>query len=140
MGIQSAGSLHTMKFFIVAALCAVSMAAPEGRRLRPEEHWRPAQGRDLSKYKPRGAMVDANGDDLMVKINKVAAEMRATASPSNHKDAGKPKAAVALRAPPAREGLLVVLRLLGTPGLGRWLSSSMTPGSAVVPSSLRTMS
>merc|ERR1712076_26759 len=106
MGIQSAGSLHTMKFFIVAALCAVSMAAPEGRRLRPEEHWRPAQGRDLSKYKPRGAMVDANGDDLMVKINKVAAEMRAAASPSNHKDAGKPKAACGIEGP-AREGRIV---------------------------------
>merc|ERR1712076_199006 len=106
MGIQSAGSLHTMKFFIVAALCAVSMAAPEGSRLRPEEHWRPAQGRDLSKYKPRGAMVDANGDDLMVKINKVAAEMRAAASPSNHKDAGKPKAACGIEGP-AREGRIV---------------------------------
>merc|ERR1712226_1673629 len=106
MGIQFAGSLHTMKFFIVAALCAVSMAAPEGRRLRPEEHWRPAQGRDLSKYKPRGAMVDANGDDHMVKINKVAAEMRAAASPSNHKDAGKPKAACGIEGP-AREGRIV---------------------------------
>merc|ERR1712127_584852 len=106
MGIQSAESLHIMKLFIIAALCAVSMAAPEGRRLRPEEHWRPAQGRDLNKYKPRGAMVDANGDDLMVKINKVAAEMRAAASPSNHKDAGKPKAACGIEGP-AREGKIV---------------------------------
>merc|ERR1712212_136987 len=71
----------SMRFLIVAALCAIASAAPEGRRLRPEEHWRPAQGRDLSKYKPRAAMVDANGDDLMEKINRVAAEMRA-ASPS----------------------------------------------------------
>merc|ERR1711971_112285 len=54
-----------MRFLIIAALCAIAAAAPEGRRLRPEEHWRPAQGRDLSKYKPRAAMVDANGDDLM---------------------------------------------------------------------------
>merc|ERR1711935_267886 len=67
---------------------------------------RPAQGRDLNKYKPRGAMVDANGDDLMVKINKVAAEMRAAASPSNHKDAGKPKAACGIEGP-AREGKIV---------------------------------
>ena len=66
-----------------------SKAAPEGRRLRPEEHWRPAQGRDLSKYKPRAAMVDAKGDDLMKKINRVAAEMRANASPTNKKDLGK---------------------------------------------------
>merc|ERR550517_1243248 len=34
-----------MRFLIVAALCAIASAAPEGRRLRPEEHWRPAQGR-----------------------------------------------------------------------------------------------
>merc|ERR1712088_791521 len=72
----------SMRFLIVAALCAIASAAPEGRRLRPEEHWRPAQGRDLSKYKPRAAMVDANGDDLMEKINRVAAEMRASASPA----------------------------------------------------------
>merc|ERR1711971_1347133 len=62
-----------MRFLIIAALCAIAAAAPEGRRLRPEEHWRPAQGRDLSKYKPRASMVDANGDDLMEKINRVAA-------------------------------------------------------------------
>merc|ERR1712037_44280 len=79
----------SMRFLIVAALCAIASAAPEGRRLRPEEHWRPAQGRDLSKYKPRAAMVDANGDDLMEKINRVAAEMRASASPSNG-DSGGP--------------------------------------------------
>merc|ERR1712037_750914 len=60
----------SMRFLIVAALCAIASAAPEGRRLRPEEHWRPAQGRDLSKYKPRAAMVDANGDDPMEKINR----------------------------------------------------------------------
>merc|ERR1712127_476406 len=106
MGIQSAESLHIMKLFIIAALCAVSMAAPEGRRLRPEEHWRPAQGRDLNKYKPRGAMVDANGDDLMVKINKVAAEMRASGSFSSKKDAGNPKAACGIQGPLAGERIV----------------------------------
>merc|ERR1712060_885265 len=71
------------------------------------EHWRPAQGRDLSKYKPRAAMVDANGDDLMEKINRVAAEMRA-ASPSNKKDLGQPKAACGIEGPAAKEGRIVV--------------------------------
>merc|ERR1712130_794025 len=95
---------HTnMRFLIVAALCAIASAAPEGRRLRPEEHWRPAQGRDLSKYKPRAAMVDANGDALMEKINRVAAEMRA-ASPSNKKDLGKPKAACGIEGPAIMAG------------------------------------
>merc|ERR1712212_1098998 len=96
----------SMRFFIVAALCAIASAAPEGRRLRPEEHWRPAQGRDLSKYKPRAAMVDANGDDLMEKINRVATEMRA-ASPSNKKDLGQPKAACGIGGPAAKEGRIV---------------------------------
>merc|ERR1712203_313628 len=130
----------SMRFLIVAALCAIASAAPDGRRLRPEEHWRPAQGRDLSKYKPRAAMVDANGDDLMEKINRVAAEMRA-ASPSNKKDLGQPKAACGIRAPPSRrEGSSEELRPPSTPGPGRWLSSSTTPGSAAVPSSPRTTS
>merc|ERR1711872_337273 len=97
----------SMRFLIVAALCAIASAAPEGRRLRPEEHWRPAQGRDLSKYKPRAAMVDANGDDLMEKINRVAAEMRASASPSNKKDLGQPKAACGIEGPAIKEGRIV---------------------------------
>ena len=81
-----------------------SQAAPEGRRLRPEEHWRPAAPRDLSKYKPRAAMVDANGDVLMEKINRVAAQMRA----SNKKDLGKePKAACGIEGPARKEGRIV---------------------------------
>merc|ERR1711971_606119 len=125
-----------------AALCAIAAAAPEGRRLRPEEHWRPAQGRDLSKYKPRAAMVDANGDDLMEKINRVAAEMRAAGSPSNKKDLGAPKAACGVEGPLSRrrEGSSEELRRPPTLGLGRWLSSSTTPGSAAVQSSPRTTS
>merc|ERR1719513_237547 len=93
-----------MKLFIVAALCAIAAAAPEGRRLRPEEQWRPAAARDLSKYKPRAAMVDANGDVLMEKINRVAAQMRA----SNKKDLGKePKAACGIEGPARKEGRIV---------------------------------
>merc|ERR1712004_246672 len=95
---------HNMKLFIVAALCAIAAAAPEGRRLRPEEHWRPAAPRDLSKYKPRAAMVDANGDVLMEKINRGAAQMRA----SNKKDLGKePKAACGIEGPARKEGRIV---------------------------------
>merc|ERR1719419_1777937 len=93
-----------MKLFIVAALCAIAAAAPEGRRLRPEEYWRPAAPPDLSKYKPRAAMVDANGDVLMEKINRVAAQMRA----SNKKDLGKePKAACGIEGPARKEGRIV---------------------------------
>merc|ERR1712112_167419 len=61
-----------MKVLIAGLLCAtVALALPEGRRLRAEEHWRPAQGRDLSKYKPRHAMVPATKEDLSWAIKEV---------------------------------------------------------------------
>merc|ERR1711981_1281850 len=52
-----------------------------GRRLRPEEHWRPASARDLSKYKPRHAMAhrgnpDQTWEEHMAFINKKGQEMR----------------------------------------------------------------
>merc|ERR1711936_391114 len=57
---------------IAGLLCAtVAMALPEGRRLRPEEYWRPAQGRDLSKYKPRQAMVPATAENQAWAIKEV---------------------------------------------------------------------
>merc|ERR1712088_946178 len=61
-----------MKVLIAGLLCAtVAMALPEGRRLRAEEHWRPAQGRDLSKYKPRQATVPATAENLAWAIKEV---------------------------------------------------------------------
>ena len=44
-------SLRTMRVVLPLLLATAALAAPEGRNLRPEEHWRPAGGRDLSKYK-----------------------------------------------------------------------------------------
>jgi len=67
-----------MKVFLSLLLCsAVALALPGGRRLRPEEHWRPAQGRDLSKYKPRHALTKAEGtemtwDEQMLMLTKAA--------------------------------------------------------------------
>jgi len=54
MGFQ--GNLPNMKVLLIAALCATALAVPNGRRLRPEEHWRPAGPRDLSKYRPRSEL------------------------------------------------------------------------------------
>merc|ERR1711963_814866 len=79
MGIsgKSSGS-HKMRVFLSVLLCsAAALAMPEGRRLRPEEYWRPAQGRDLSKYQPRHALVNAKGsemtwDEQMVMLTKAA--------------------------------------------------------------------
>merc|ERR1711935_833640 len=68
------------KVFLSVLFCsAVALALPEGRRLRPEEYWRPAQGRDLSKYQPRHALVQAKGGEMtmeeqMVMLSKAAAE------------------------------------------------------------------
>merc|ERR1711894_348268 len=61
-----------MKVLIAGLLCAtVAMALPEGRRLRPEEYWRPAQGRDLSKYKPRQAVEPGTEESLAWAIKEV---------------------------------------------------------------------
>jgi len=61
-----------MKLLITGLLCAtVVLALPEGHRLRPEEHWRPAQGRDLSKYKPRQAMLPMTEQDLAWAVKEV---------------------------------------------------------------------
>merc|ERR1712013_336267 len=61
-----------MKVLIAGLLCAtVALALPEGRRLRAEEQWRPAQGRDLSKYQPRQAMVPATAENLAWAIKEV---------------------------------------------------------------------
>jgi len=97
MGIQLIESLLIMKVLIIAALCAAAMALPGGRRLRPEEHWRPAQGRDLSKYKARDATVGATVS--MAKIEKVAAEMRASGKFSNKKDHGQPRQECGIEGP-----------------------------------------
>merc|ERR1711887_16173 len=65
-----------MKVLIAGLFCsAVALALPGARRLRPEEYWRPAQGRDLSKYQPRHALVKAGGmnlDEQMVMLSKAA--------------------------------------------------------------------
>merc|ERR1711994_1242344 len=80
MGI-SVKSGSKMKVLILAALFAAAVAVPQGRRLRPEEHWRPAGARDLSKYKPKHAMAprgnpDQTWEEHMIQINKAAKEIR----------------------------------------------------------------
>jgi len=111
MGIQCLNHTSIMRFLVLVALCAVTMALPEGRRLRPEEHWRPAQGRDLSKYRPRAAMVDTetgqvSWEEQMVNINRVAAQMREPGSLSSHKDRNRPKAVCGEEGPPAKDRIV----------------------------------
>jgi len=49
-------SLPTL--FILLTISTFGECVPHGRRLRPEEHWRPAEGRDLSAYSPVPLMVE----------------------------------------------------------------------------------
>merc|ERR1712098_350534 len=75
---------NRMKVLIAGLLCAaVALALPEGRRLRAEEHWRPAQGRDLSKYKPRHATVPATKEDLSWAIKEVKKDGASTKKGTN---------------------------------------------------------
>merc|ERR1712200_333471 len=61
-------------------------AVPNGRRLRPEEHWRTSKPRDFSKYQPRHAMFPAttqqvSWEEHMAKINQEAKKLRAKITP-----------------------------------------------------------
>merc|ERR1712038_1007997 len=53
------GSQLRMRVFLTVLFCGAALALPNGRTLRPEEEWRPAGARDLSKFTPRHALVNA---------------------------------------------------------------------------------
>ena len=95
------GSWH----LLAAALCATALSAPEGRLLRPEEHWRPAAGHlDLARYQARTATVPPGGQAGMARLERLATEMRA--SPSTKKDSGQPKASCGIQGPAAMDRIV----------------------------------
>merc|ERR1711971_149202 len=104
--------IHKMKVLIAGLLCAtVALALPEGRRLRPEEHWRPAQARDMSKYQPRHAMVpqtnqEMTWEELMIMITKAAKEARKSFSTKKGTNMDL-KATCGIEGPPSAEGRIV---------------------------------
>merc|ERR1711945_17438 len=57
-----------MKLLLTALFCGAALALPNGRVLRPEEHWRPAGARDLSKYTARHATVSANSPNSYIEL------------------------------------------------------------------------
>merc|ERR1712002_854995 len=62
----------SMKSVILVAACLTAvLAVPNGRRLRPAEHWRPSVAKDLSKYRPRGEMfpIENSLDKTMTRRN-----------------------------------------------------------------------
>merc|ERR1719228_913791 len=70
---------------ILPLLLASSSSAVPSRPLRPEEHWRPARARDLSKYKPRHPTIDEETGKVywehkQATIDKIASELRGASS------------------------------------------------------------
>merc|ERR1712107_531963 len=76
----------TMRLFLSVLFCGAALALPNGRVLRPEEHWRPAAARDISKYTPRHALVNAKSSQAENSYIELARSLRANnLSKSTHK-------------------------------------------------------
>merc|ERR1719384_3011096 len=96
-----------MKVLITLALfAAVALALPEGRRLRPEEHWRPARPRDISKYKPRHAMFpkqmqDVTWEEHIIKLTKEAKKLTGNRFPTKKSDVEAVAAECGIEGPPS---------------------------------------
>merc|ERR1712029_449933 len=67
----------TMRLFLSVLFCGAASALPNGRVLRPEEHWRPAAARDISKYTPRHALVNAKSSQAENSYIELARSLRA---------------------------------------------------------------
>jgi len=75
-----------MRVLTLVSFFSTVLALPEGLRLRPEEHWRPAQAIDINNYEPmprlfrnhKATEVDSTWKEEMVRINSVAAKMHST--------------------------------------------------------------
>merc|ERR1711868_258243 len=67
----------TMRLFLSVLFCGAALALPNGRVLRPEEHWRPAAARDISKYTPRHALVNAKSSQAENSYIELARSLRA---------------------------------------------------------------
>merc|ERR1712045_598160 len=76
-----------MKVFLAAVLfCGAALALPNGRVLRPEEHWRPAAARDMGKYTPRHALVHAKTSPAQNSYVEVMRSLKSSkVSKSTHK-------------------------------------------------------
>merc|ERR1712198_397452 len=139
MGIQSRRLNLTMKLLLTALFCGAALALPNGRVLRPEEHWRPAGARDLSKYQARHATVSANTPNTYIDLARALRSNSKSGSPTRQPPlTSKPSAE--LRDPHPRTESSEDSRPSPTSGPGKWLCSLTTPGSVEVPSSPRTTS
>lgn len=101
-----------MRVILFLSVCVITLALPSPRRLRPEEHWRKAEPRDLSKYKPRAIWVNTDtGEDSWnrerVKINKMAPKHKKYMDISSNSNKTKSTRAVCgEEGPPAKDRIV----------------------------------
>merc|ERR1712079_608288 len=81
---------------------------PNGRTLRPEEHWRPAAARDLSKFTPRHALVTAKSSPAENEFVQLARAIRdSRQSKSSHKASNVDlQATCGIEGPPSRDRIV----------------------------------
>jgi len=97
-----------MKVFLAVLFCGAALALPNGRSLRPEEHWRPAAARDLSKYTPRHALVQAKSSPVEHEFVTLARSIRSSKlSKSTHKTSSVDLAAeCGIEGPPSKDRIV----------------------------------
>jgi secreted trypsin-like serine protease len=83
-------------------------ALPNGRSLRPEEHWRPAAARDISKFTPRHALVNAKSSPAENEFVQLARAIKqSNKSKSTHKASNVDLAAeCGIEGPPSKDRIV----------------------------------
>merc|ERR1711988_1547107 len=102
------GSQLRMRVFLTVLFCGAALALPDGRTLRPEEHWRPAAARDLSKFTPRHALVTAKSSPAENEFVQLARAIRdSRQSKSSHKaSAYDLQSECGIEGPPAKDKIV----------------------------------
>jgi len=97
-----------MRVFLTVLFCGAALALPNGRSLRPEEHWRPAAARDLSKFTPRHALVNAKSSPAENSFVQLARAIRqSTQSKSSHKASNVDlQATCGIEGPPSKDRIV----------------------------------
>merc|ERR1719428_1366373 len=97
-----------MRVFLTVLFCGAALALPNGRSLRPEEHWRPAAARDLSKYTPRHALVNAKSSPAENEFVTLARSIRdSRQSKSSHKASNVDlQATCGIEGPPSKDRIV----------------------------------
>merc|ERR1712203_695295 len=97
-----------MKVFLSVLFCGAALALPNGRSLRPEEHWRPAAARDISKFTPRHALVNAKSSPAENEFVQLARAIKqSNKSKSTHKASNVDLAAeCGIEGPPSQDRIV----------------------------------